>query len=89
MLLYYVGEETCDIFDTLTVTEPDANQNEYQLDSLCTVLRRWLQTNNLTINLNKCKLSLPEMIFFGHVFSRKGISPDPIKQLLRQPVLVR
>ena len=31
MLLHYVGEETCDIFDTLTVAEPDANQNEYQL----------------------------------------------------------
>ena len=25
MLLHYIGEETCDIFDTLTVPEPDVD----------------------------------------------------------------
>ena len=35
--------------------------------------------NGLTINLPKCQFRVLSMLFFGHVFSDKGISPDPRK----------
>ena len=38
-----------------------------------------LHENGLTINLPKCQLRVPTMLFFGHVFSEKGMSPDPKK----------
>ena len=30
MLLHYVGEETCDVFETLTVPEPTEENDEYK-----------------------------------------------------------
>ena len=30
MLLYYVGEETCDVFETLTIPEPTKGSDEYK-----------------------------------------------------------
>ena len=38
-----------------------------------------LHDNGLTINLPKCQFRVPSMLFFGHVFSDKGMSPDPRK----------
>ena len=38
-----------------------------------------LQDNGLTINLPKCQFRVPTMLFFGHVFSEKGMSLDPKK----------
>ena len=38
-----------------------------------------LHENGLTINLPKCQFRVPTMLFFGHVFSEKGMSPDPRK----------
>ncbi|XP_044170588.1 uncharacterized protein K02A2.6-like [Acropora millepora] len=38
-----------------------------------------LHENGLTINLPKCQFRVPTMLFFGHVFSEKGMSPDPKK----------
>ena len=38
-----------------------------------------LQGNGLTINLPKCQFRVPTMLFFGHVFSEKGMPPDPKK----------
>ena len=40
---------------------------------------RQLDGNGLTINLAKCVFRAPSMLFFGHVFSGEGISPDPKK----------
>ena len=34
-----------------------------------------LQDNNLTVNVSKCQISLPELTFFGHTISAKGIHP--------------
>lgn len=34
-----------------------------------------LHENGLTINLPKCQFRVPSMLFFGHVFSGKGMSP--------------
>ena len=38
-----------------------------------------LHENGLTINVPKCQFRVPSMLFFGHVFSEKGMSPDPRK----------
>ena len=38
-----------------------------------------LHENGLTINLTKCQFRVPRMLFFGDVFSGKGMSPDPRK----------
>ena len=38
-----------------------------------------LHDNGLTINFPKCQFRVPSMLFFGHVFSDKGMSPDPRK----------
>lgn len=38
-----------------------------------------LMENGLTINLAKCQFRVPQITFFGHVFSKDGISPDPDK----------
>lgn len=38
-----------------------------------------LHESGLTINLLKCQFRVPTMLFFGHVFSEKGMSPDPRK----------
>ena len=43
---------------------------------LTQVFRR-LHENGSTINLPKCQFRVPTMLFFGHVFSVKGMSPDP------------
>ena len=43
--------------------------------SLYAVLKR-LDENRLTINLSKCKFSVPEINFFSHKFSSKGFAPD-------------
>ena len=40
---------------------------------------RKLHENGLTINLPKCQFRISTMLFFGHVFSEKGMSPDPRK----------
>jgi len=38
-----------------------------------------LHENGLTINLPKCQFRVPTMLFFGHVFSEKGVSPHSKK----------
>ncbi|XP_031335480.1 uncharacterized protein K02A2.6-like [Photinus pyralis] len=42
------------------------------------VLER-LNANNLTINLRKCVLNKDKIKFFGYVFSKDGVHPDPEK----------
>ena len=47
-------------------------------EALHAVLKR-LNDNGLTINVSKCKFSVPQIDFFGFIFSSKGLSPDPKK----------
>ena len=42
MLLHYVGEETCDVFETLTIPEPTVGSDEYK-----TAIKALLITSNL------------------------------------------
>ena len=63
------------ISDDIYIGGIDKEQHDVRLRS---VLRR-LQENNLTINAKKCEFQVNKMLFFGHVFSGSGISPDPKK----------
>ena len=38
-----------------------------------------LHEQGLSINLLKCQFQIPSMLFFGHVLSEKGMSPDARK----------
>ncbi|XP_049522663.1 uncharacterized protein LOC125945132 [Dermacentor silvarum] len=38
-----------------------------------------LLASGLTLNVKKCKFYQQELTFFGHVFSNKGVQPDPTK----------
>jgi hypothetical protein len=38
-----------------------------------------LHSSGLTINAKKCQFNRDHVTFFGHVFSAKGVSPDPEK----------
>jgi hypothetical protein len=42
------------------------------------VLER-LQSTGLTLRKEKCHFGVPEILWFGNVFSRQGMSPDPEK----------
>ena len=63
------------ISDDIYVGGPDKDTHDQHLKQ---VFRR-LHDNGLTINLPKCQFRVPTMLFFGHVFSEKGMSPDPKK----------
>ena len=55
----------------------DDNKTSHD-ESLNMVLKR-LDENGLTINLSKCEFAVPEIKFFSHKFSSKGLAPDPKK----------
>jgi len=70
------------ISDDIYVGGADSEQHDNRLRA---VLQR-LQDNNLTINPVKCVFHVPSMLFFGHIFSESGISPDPAKVATLQAV---
>ena len=39
------------------------------------------------VNLSKCEFAVPEIKFFGHKFSSKGLAPDPKKVIRRLEVI--
>ena len=53
----------------------DNEDHDRHLDQLF----RKLQEYGLTINLPKRQFRVPTMLFFGHVFSENGLSPNPKK----------
>ena len=73
------------ISDDIYVGGPDKDTHQH----LKQVFHR-LHENGLTINLPKCQFRVPTMLFFGHVFSEKGMSPDlkkveALQNVLHQP----
>ena len=38
-----------------------------------------LEEKGLILNYNKCEFNTDEILFYGHVFSKDGLSPDPVK----------
>jgi len=47
-------------------------------EHLCQVFKR-LQEAGLTLHGRKCHIGLTQVTYLGHVFSAKGMSPDPKK----------
>ena len=72
----------CNISDDIYIGGSDKAQDDERLRA---VLQK-LQENNLTINPPKCEFRVSKMLFFGHVFSSSGISPDPKKVTAIQTV---
>ena len=70
------------ISDDIYIGGSDKAQHDERLRA---VLQK-LQENNLTINPPKCEFRVSKMLFFGHVFSSSGISPDPKKVTAIQTV---
>ena len=63
------------ISDDIYVGGANKDTHDYHLNQ---VFHR-LHENGLTINLPKCQFRVPTMLFFGRVFSEKGMLPDPKK----------
>lgn len=61
--------------DDIYVGGKDVKEHNERLER---VLRR-LQENKLTINTAKCQFRVDKILFFGHIFDKKGMSPDPKK----------
>ena len=61
------------IRDDFTVFGKDINDHDSALRNLLQRFREF----GLTFNLKKCKLRLPQIEFFGFVFSEDGIKPSP------------
>ena len=38
-----------------------------------------LEEKGLTLNYNKCEFNTYKILFYGHIFSKDGLSPDPAK----------
>ena len=38
-----------------------------------------LNKEGIRFNINKCKISLPQVKYIDHIFNQEGISPDPDK----------
>ena len=63
------------ISDDIYVGGADKDTPDYHLN----LLFHRLHENGLTINLPKCQFRVLTMLFFGRVFSEKGMLPDPKK----------
>ena len=63
--------------DILIVFGKDQEDHDKNLRGLH-VLQR-LREYNVRLNKDKCSFSKTEVMFYGHVFSAKGIKPDPKK----------
>ena len=57
------------------VVHGKGQQHDLRLEA---VLKR-LQEFNLTLRFEKCQFGVPEVTWFGNVFSKQGMSPDPEK----------
>ena len=47
-----------------------------------TNLLNWMQAandSNLVLNSRKCQIKLPQITFYGTIFSKEGMKPDPKK----------
>ncbi|KAK9680245.1 hypothetical protein QE152_g39248 [Popillia japonica] len=95
MILHCLGEETFDIYCSLPdpTTTPASTLTKYEKTKqskkstqtkeehnkvLEKVLTR-LSERNLTINKEKCISNTTKIIFFGNIFTKDGIHPDPKK----------
>ncbi|XP_062585044.1 uncharacterized protein K02A2.6-like [Saccostrea cucullata] len=64
---------------TLNLDTTSWNLKNSEHDSALEATLQALQKSGLTVNSNKCELNKDKITFFGIVFSKDGISPDPRK----------
>ena len=80
-LQHAVRETLKDIKGTINLVDDilihGINQQEHDT-ALSKVLQRF-EEKGLTVNLYKCLFSQPKLKFFGFVFSKQGMHPDPDK----------
>jgi len=63
------------VSDDIIIFGKDQQEHDAALDQTLKQLHR----SGLTINLKKCEFNKTELEFFGYVFSKDGIAPDPKK----------
>ena len=63
------------IADDMTIYEKTDQEYDHHLVNFLEVCRR----NTLTLNPDKMQFRLPQVSFFGHQWSARGLSPDPKK----------
>ena len=76
-----INEQVRDIQGVINISDDIivfGETQEKHNEALEAVLRRLLSVG-LTVNKEKCEFNKKSLEFFGFVFSRKGISPDPRK----------
>ncbi|XP_072180199.1 uncharacterized protein [Diadema setosum] len=54
-------------------------KNQAEHDSRLKAVLDRLNSHNVRLKREKCQFSQPSVTFYGHVFSRQGLSPDPRK----------
>ena len=54
-------------------------RNQAEHDRRLEALFERLSSYNATLNLDKCQFNQSQLSFYRHVFSEKGMSPDPVK----------
>ena len=64
-----------DIADDMIIYGKDDQEHDEHLVNFLKVCRK----NTLTLNSEKIQFRLPQVSFFGHQWSAKGLSPDPKK----------
>ena len=60
------------ISDDILIGGKDQKEHDDNLKKCLKIL----EDNNLTVNSRKCQISVPEITFFGHTISAKGIHPE-------------
>ena len=76
-----INEQIRDIPGALNISDDVIIFGKTQSDhdnALKAVFQKFAEVN-LTLNKSKCEFNKRSILFFGFVFSEKGISPDPIK----------
>jgi transposase InsO family protein len=63
------------ISDDILVYAKDQESHDERLHAVMERLRE----KNITLNESKCEFNKDQVEFFGYVFSKKGVSPDPKK----------
>ena len=63
------------IADDMIIYGRNDQEHDEHLVNFLEVCRR----NTLTLNLDKMQFRLPQVSFYGHTWSSKGLSPDPKK----------
>ena len=71
-------EPTKNISDDIIIYRKGENAQAMHDRALAETLDA-LHTNGLTLSLDKCKVNMTSIEYYGMIFSRTGVSPDPKK----------